>query len=464
MAAGPLVLLPHKRFNDVLDGATFGVASGVAFVGAQTLVTALDLFDSGLRPVGDVVPWVVRLLVLGVAMPLVAAGAIGGVCGACWLRYRAPVADRGALGPVGRPVVAVAIAVGLLLAASLSQLLLPEIGTLVVAVVLAVAALLWLRRVIHVGLLQEADEIAIGPEITCPECGRETPRHTYCGNCGASLKALPKTRGVAAGAALAGGVAVPDQATEVAAQGGEAITTSPSPARHGWLGSGAVLVLFAVIMLGAVAIAAASAYVTSQGHDQPDCPDKSQPCAGSAQGSTDTLALAIGDGGAAYAPFADRTKYHDDALGFSLEFDPNIWTISKQNDGHLSLAAFGGAVGLIIQGAPADRFDTQGLFDAGQDSLKGLMLGFTADDDQARKLLGHPILGYHQGVGGLFGGTVDTPQGPSTVLSVASVASTDGLITVMATMVAPVDLRDAGLSLADSVVNSFTWPADEVVQ
>ena len=100
MVAGPLVLLQYKRFNDVLDGATFGVASGVAFVGAQTLVTALDLFDSGLRPVGEIGPWIVRLLVLGVAMPVVAAGAIGGLCGVLWLRYRAPVRDRGALGPL----------------------------------------------------------------------------------------------------------------------------------------------------------------------------------------------------------------------------------------------------------------------------------------------------------------------------------------------------------------------------
>ncbi len=105
MAAGPLALLPYKRFNDVLDGATFGVASGVAFVGAQTLVTALDLFDSGLRPVGDVLPWIVRLVVLGVAMPLVAAGAIGGLCGVFWLRYRSPFQrplDAGSPGTAGR--------------------------------------------------------------------------------------------------------------------------------------------------------------------------------------------------------------------------------------------------------------------------------------------------------------------------------------------------------------------------
>src|SRR5262245_14529495 len=73
MIAGPLVLLPYKRFNDVLDGATFGVASGVAFVGAQTVISALDLFNGGLQPVGDVVPWVIRLLSLAVASPVIAA-------------------------------------------------------------------------------------------------------------------------------------------------------------------------------------------------------------------------------------------------------------------------------------------------------------------------------------------------------------------------------------------------------
>ena len=37
MLAGPLLLLRWRRFNDVLDGATFGSASAVAFVGAKLL-------------------------------------------------------------------------------------------------------------------------------------------------------------------------------------------------------------------------------------------------------------------------------------------------------------------------------------------------------------------------------------------------------------------------------------------
>jgi len=57
MVLGPLALSTQRRFDDVLDGATFGVAAAVAFVGAQTLVTASAFLDAGLRPAGDPVPW-----------------------------------------------------------------------------------------------------------------------------------------------------------------------------------------------------------------------------------------------------------------------------------------------------------------------------------------------------------------------------------------------------------------------
>ena len=422
MVAGPLALLQYKRFNDVLDGATFGVASAVAFVGAQTLVTAIDLFDSGLRPVGDIVPWVVRLLVLGVAMPVIAAGAIGGLCGVLWLRYRAPVHDRSALGPFGKPVVAGIVAVVMMLIASLSVLLLPEFGTLLVAVILTVGSLLWLRRIIHVGLLQEADEIAIGPAIVCPECRTDTPLHTYCGNCGTSLKALPKTRGVASAAAFSGGVAAPhEEAVSLPAGTGAGATagagvglatgratdaaasaSGAAPARHGWLGQGALLTLFAVVMLGAVAIAAASAYLTSQGRDNPDCPDKTLPCTSVA------LVSALGRSAAGPAdiptglPFADRTEYTDASLGFRLEYDASIWEVSQTDAGFLILSAGNGAVALIIEGGAAGQFDPQQLFDA----RKGLLGGPAAGLHHGPGHGPHPARQPHPGPPGRRGWTV----------------------------------------------------------
>src|SRR5207342_2711486 len=91
MIAGPLVLLRDRRYNDVVDGATFGVASAVAFVGAQVIAGSIDLFADGPLPVGEPLPWIARILAIAVALPVVAAGAIGSTVGAFWLRYRAPV-------------------------------------------------------------------------------------------------------------------------------------------------------------------------------------------------------------------------------------------------------------------------------------------------------------------------------------------------------------------------------------
>jgi len=132
------------------------------------------------------------LLTHGVALPLVTAGAVGAICGALWLRYQAPVRDRTRLGPLGAPVVAFLAGASLFVAATLALLLLREIVALVVVTALALVALIWLRMVIHLGLLQESMEIPVGDAIVCTNCHHTTLTHTFCGNCGVALRALPK--------------------------------------------------------------------------------------------------------------------------------------------------------------------------------------------------------------------------------------------------------------------------------
>ena len=194
MLLGPLALLRYRRFNDVLDGVTFGATSAVCFTGALAIVGAVDLFAAGLRPAGDPLPWIVRLLGHGIAAPLLAGGTVGAACAGLWLRYRAPVADRAALGLVGRPPPALALAAALLVAGGLAGTLLRGLTETLVLFGLAAVALVWARRAIHLGLLQEAREVEIGPPVSCANCGRATPSHTFCGRCGISLHALPKAR------------------------------------------------------------------------------------------------------------------------------------------------------------------------------------------------------------------------------------------------------------------------------
>jgi hypothetical protein len=192
MLLGPLVLLRWPRFNDVLDGATFGGASAVAFVGAKLLVDSTSLWGAGLRPGGDSIQWSIKLVSLGIVEPLIAAGTIGAVAAAFWLRFRAPVADRRGLGLAGNPPVALLLGAALLVVAGLARSALGAVSTLLIELVVAAIALFWLRMVIHFGLLEESREVEIGPPLRCPNCGHETPHHTFCGNCGIALSALPR--------------------------------------------------------------------------------------------------------------------------------------------------------------------------------------------------------------------------------------------------------------------------------
>ena len=191
---GPLVLLRYPRFNDVLDGVTFGVATAVSYAGAALLVESSDFFATGLRPVGSISIWIVRVLELGVAIPLLTGAVVGGACASLWLRYRSSVRDRAALGPAGSPWVALPLAAATLVAAALAETTLTDWWLLPVLVALDVAALIWLRRAIHLGLLQEAAEHPVGPAIRCPNCGADTPHLTFCIDCGVSFQALPKER------------------------------------------------------------------------------------------------------------------------------------------------------------------------------------------------------------------------------------------------------------------------------
>jgi len=194
MLAGPLLLLSQRRFNDVLDGATFGAASAVSFTGAQLIVQSLPILSAGLRTQTDPLTAAVQLISLAVLQPVIAAGAVGAVAAAFWLRYRAPVNDRKALGLVGVPAVALVAGAFIVVAAGLAKTLLTLIPATIVLAVIAAVALLWLRRGLHLGLMQESREISVARSIVCPNCGRPTPEHTFCGNCGISLRALPKER------------------------------------------------------------------------------------------------------------------------------------------------------------------------------------------------------------------------------------------------------------------------------
>jgi hypothetical protein len=81
----------------------------------------------------------------------------------------------------------------LIAASALGRVLLDVSGGLLSTAVAGLIGLVWLRATIHLGLLEEANESDVGPPSRCPNCGRMTPGHTFCGWCGISLQALPRS-------------------------------------------------------------------------------------------------------------------------------------------------------------------------------------------------------------------------------------------------------------------------------
>lgn len=117
---------------------------------------------AGLRPGGAVLPWVWRLLSLGLGMPIVTMGAAAAACAALWLRYRAPVRDARALGALGQPAVALPLAALLVTGAAVGETFLSAGGWLVWLVVFDLVAISLLRLTIHVGLLEESAATGAG--------------------------------------------------------------------------------------------------------------------------------------------------------------------------------------------------------------------------------------------------------------------------------------------------------------
>ena len=106
---------------------------------------------------------------LAVATPLLWAGVGGATAGSFWLRYRG---YRGArrFAAMGRPFVSLAIAGAIVICVACAQILLELWAAVVVSFVLAGASIVWLRALVHSGLTEESLSLAIGPDITCPDC------------------------------------------------------------------------------------------------------------------------------------------------------------------------------------------------------------------------------------------------------------------------------------------------------
>ncbi len=430
MLIGPIVLLGYRRFDETLDGATFGAATAATFAAAQAIVVGVDVLRGGLRPPGAAAPWVERLVALAIATPVLSMSAIASATAAIWLRHRAPLRDRGALGALGHPAVAIAVAAALVIVGAIGETFLPAGVWLIWLIVLDLVGLVLLRRALHVGLLEEAEEKPIGPEIVCANCGERTATHTFCGNCGIALNALPKAGHPGAAAAAGRGAFHGRLAAERAGH-------------HS--GHRRVLVYGSAL---AVAIGAGFviAALASPGPPKPRC--KSHRQCGAPPIAPQVVA----------PTFPGYTPWQSSGLGYSLRYQSGQWQVAQQSADGVELQSPDGSSILLVQGVKSAQAST--ALHQQISNLQGQLLGLAADTNASDVLTGQPEVGLRPGPGGAYTATISSPQGPQAPVDLAVMAAADGDVTVVVTAVAPADNQDqraAAYQGADDVIDSIQW-------
>ena len=183
----PAIFLPNRKdFPETVDGLVFGVAAGLGFSLAQTLIgfsSVLTSLPAHTAP-GN---WIYDLTSLAVFQPLLQASATGMIVATIW-RYR-----RGRLG--GRELGGVAMAVIAHIAFSGGTELMRDtaVNSLIILIWQAAivgALLIYIRYLLHHALLEEAAHMGYA-ETICPSCHMHIVASGFCPNCGMALTAAP---------------------------------------------------------------------------------------------------------------------------------------------------------------------------------------------------------------------------------------------------------------------------------
>ncbi len=232
MQLGPIWLAARPRFDDLFDGLTFGVASGVAFAAVETIVLNSGLVFDGPNRIDspDAAVWIAIIVVAGLLKPVI-YGAASGIATSSF--SGTGPGHRGFSGSYLRgfgeaALAGIAFQAGLYLTGRFGGTVGVLFG-LVWALVVAAAVVLRLRFVLHTAILEEALEATVAGEsgygathgiAFCGQCKLPLlDEASFCVNCGMSARATSKMA----------------RAANTEADGTKASSASfPAPALDGW--------------------------------------------------------------------------------------------------------------------------------------------------------------------------------------------------------------------------------------
>jgi RsiW-degrading membrane proteinase PrsW (M82 family) len=183
----PALFLPNRRdFPETVDGLVLGIAAGLGFSVAESLV-AFSSVLTNLPLHAYSGNWIYDLMTIAVLQPLLQGSATGIVVAAVW-RYKRGRFSTRELGGVAMAVIAhVAFSFGTQL---WKDALLSPLFILAWQAVIVGAVLIYVRYLLHYSLLEEAAHMGYA-ETVCPNCHTHIVASGFCPNCGMALTAAP---------------------------------------------------------------------------------------------------------------------------------------------------------------------------------------------------------------------------------------------------------------------------------
>jgi hypothetical protein len=153
-------------------------------------------------------------------------------------------------------------------------------------------------------------------------------------------------------------------------------------------------------------------------------------------------------------------------LGYEFEYDDDIWVIEREDGRGVEFRLDASIdASLRVDGVPSTEAGAEALADERLEDI-GSSVPDLAVDDRGRYAILGPGIGFLDGVGGSFAGSVTSAQGATTPVGVSVIAASDGRTTVVITLiVADPDepVGDAWVqrvvreSAAELIFKTFRW-------
>lgn len=160
------------------------------------------------------------------------------------------------------------------------------------------------------------------------------------------------------------------------------------------------------------------------------------------------------------------TLYTDQSLGYSFEYDPDVFTLARTGDGTAVLNGKLFDAQVWVDARTADT-STQAMIQTELADVDRFLIARVTDPDSYDALLG-PSIGYVRGDGGVWSGTILGQDGsPVAPGGVTIVSASDGRITAaVVVIVGTPDATQGGggntqqhvaRSATDEILKSFQW-------